>query len=145
MTEIYKTALVAHSAEDMYQLVSDIETYPQFLPWCKSTKILSQHDTEVVASIAMGGAGMEKSFTTANVLKPNEIIEMHLQEGPFSHLYGKWEFQQLGDVGCKVALRMEFEISNTILRLSLEPVFSRIVNSLVDAFVKRADDLYARH
>lgn len=142
MTEIYKTALVAHSAEDMYRLVSDIETYPKFLPWCKATKILSRHDTEVIASIAMGVAGMEKSFTTTNVLQPDKLIEMHLREGPFSHLYGKWEFQQLGDVGCKVALRMEFEISNTILRLSLEPIFTRIVNSLVDAFVKRANDLY---
>lgn len=142
MSEIYKTALVPYSAHSMYDLVNDIESYPQFLPWCKAAKVLSRHEQEIIASIAMGSAGLEKSFTTTNLLQPYQSIEMHLREGPFSHLYGKWEFQQLGEVGCKVALRMEFEISSTILRFSLEPVFSRIVNNLVDAFVKRAGDLY---
>lgn len=144
MTKIHKTAIVPYSAEQMYVLVNDIETYPQFLPWCKSASILSENGTHLVASIAMGISGLEKSFTTNNVLKPNDSIEMRLLEGPFSHLHGFWKFQPLGDDGCKISFDMQFEITNKLLKMTLGPVFSKIVSSLVDAFVKRANELYGK-
>jgi ribosome-associated toxin RatA of RatAB toxin-antitoxin module len=144
VTKIHKTAIVPYSAEQMYVLVNDIETYPQFLPWCKSANILSQNGAHIVASIAMGISGLEKSFTTNNVLKPNDSIEMRLLEGPFSHLHGFWKFQPLGDDGCKISFDMQFEITNKLLKMTLGPVFSKIVNSLVDAFVKRANELYGK-
>jgi ribosome-associated toxin RatA of RatAB toxin-antitoxin module len=144
VTKIHKTAIVPYSAEQMYVLVNDIETYPQFLPWCKSASILSQNGTHIVASIAMGISGLEKSFTTNNVLEPNNSIEMRLLEGPFSHLHGFWKFQQLGHDGCKISFDMQFEITNKLLKMTLGPVFSKIVNSLVDAFVKRANELYGK-
>lgn len=142
MTHIHKTALVQYSAHEMYVLVNDIAKYPEFLPWCKAVKILVQKPEEIVAGITMGGAGLEKSFTTTNRLVPDQRVEMALLEGPFSHLKGLWVFQALGEQGCKISLDMEFEISNKILRLSLSPVFTKIVNNLVDAFIERARKLY---
>lgn len=144
MTKVHKTAIVPYSVEQMYVLVNDIETYPQFLPWCKATQILSQNGQHLTASIAMGIAGLEKSFTTNNVLEPNHSIEMELPDGPFSHLHGFWKFQPLGQEGCKISFDMQFEITNKVLKVSLGPVFSKIVNSLVDAFVKRANELYGK-
>lgn len=128
----------------MYVLVNDIAKYPEFLPWCKAVKILVQKPEEIVASITMGGVGLEKSFTTSNRLVLNQRIEMALLEGPFSHLKGLWVFHALGEQGCKISLDMEFEISNKILRLSLSPVFTKIVNNLVDAFIERARKLYGQ-
>jgi ribosome-associated toxin RatA of RatAB toxin-antitoxin module len=140
---IHKTALVPYSIDNMFTLVSDIRRYPEFLPWCKYVAISSQNDSQVIASITMSRAGLEKSFTTTNVVKTNESIDMRLLEGPFNHLEGRWNFEALGEEGCKISLKMAFEIRNPVLRLSLEPVFTKIVNTLVDAFVKRANELYA--
>jgi ribosome-associated toxin RatA of RatAB toxin-antitoxin module len=141
---IHKTAVVPYPVQDIFALVSNITEYPKFLPWCKAVTVLSQTETGIIANIAMGNIGLEKSFTTQNLIKPNEWIEMRLVEGPFSHLQGYWHFRPLGDKGCKIALSMEFEISNKLLRLALEPVFTMIANSLVDAFVKRAKEVYGK-
>ena len=145
MTGIHKTALVSYTVEEMFTIVNGIREYPNFLPWCKSITIHSESDSEIVATIKMGGAGLEKAFTTTNVIKANEKIEMRLLKGPFSHLEGIWNFQSLGKDGCKVSLDLDFHISNPLLRMSLGPVFSKIANSLVDAFVQRAEELYGNH
>lgn len=147
MTHIHKTAIVPYSAADMYCLVNAIENYPKFLPWCKATIVHRRTDTEIAATIKMGSIALGKAFSTQNVLIPNERIQMHLVEGPFSQLEGLWLFQPLGDddsdvVGCKIALTMDFEISNPLLRKGLTPVFSQIVNNLMDAFIKRAHECY---
>lgn len=142
MKRIHKTALVPHTAQDMFNLVNDIARYPDFLPWCHSAKIITQTEAEITATIVMGGAGLEKTFTTKNIIKPSEWIEMQLIEGPFSHLQGYWNFRPLGDAGCKVSLNLEFAISNKLLGFSLEPLFTKIANTLVDAFVARAHELY---
>lgn len=142
MKRIHKTALVPYSTPHMFELVNDIESYPQFLPWCKSAQILERNEAQIKASIMMGGTGLHKSFTTYNIIKPNEWIEMRLVEGPFSHLQGFWNFHPLGDKGCKISLNLEFEISNRLLRMSLEPIFTQIANNLVDAFVQRAHQCY---
>lgn len=142
MIQINKTALVPYTVHQMFTLVNEITDYPNFLPWCKAVTIHSQTETSIVATIKMGGAGMEKSFTTDNVITPDERIEIRLQKGPFSHLQGHWIFQELGDAGCKVSMQMEFKISNPLLRLSLEPMFTKIINRLVDTFVERANQLY---
>lgn len=149
MTRIQKTALVPYGANDMYDLVSDILGYPNFLPWCQATTIESQNEledtvTRLIATIKMGSMGLGHAFTTTNVLKKNTSIEMELVKGPFSHLQGKWHFRTLGDMGCKISLEMEFEISNKLLSMSLGPVFAKILNSLIDAFIKRANELYGK-
>jgi len=144
VTRIHKTALVPYTTEKMFALVNKITDYPKFLPWCQSVTIHSQNKSEIVATIQMGGAGLEKAFTTTNVIQANKHIEMRLLKGPFSHLLGQWHFHPLGEEGCKVSLNLEFEISTRLLRISLEPVFTKIANTLVDAFVKRANELYGK-
>lgn len=142
MKQIHKSAIVPYSPEQMYVMVAAVDTYPEFLPWCNDAAIVKQEGDKVIASISMGKMGLNKSFTTENILTPHESIEMHLLNGPFQHLYGYWHFQALGTDGCKVTLDMEFEIQNALLRVSLEPVFTTIVNTLIDAFIQRAQQCY---
>lgn len=144
MPTVKKSALVLYSAAEMYALVGDIETYPQFLPWCRSTTILSRNEDEVRATIEMAKGGVHKSFTTCNRMQRHKMIDIRLLEGPFKRLEGYWRFEPLRADASKVSLDMEFEFANQLLRVAVEPVFKQIANSLVDAFCKRAVDLYGK-
>lgn len=144
MATVNKSALVLYSAAEMYRLVEDIETYPKFLPWCRSARILSQDETEVRATIEMAKGGVHKSFTTCNRMARDRRIDIRLLEGPFEHLEGHWRFEPLRADASKVTLDMEFEFASTLLRLAVEPVFKQITNSLVDAFCQRAMEVYGK-
>jgi ribosome-associated toxin RatA of RatAB toxin-antitoxin module len=144
VTKINKSALVPYSAEQMYDLVDNIPAYAEFLPWCQSAEELQRNENEVQGSLFIAHSGLKKSFTTRNTLdKPNRIT-MNLVEGPFKHLQGVWTFSPLGDEGCKVTLDMNFEFSSKLMGLTFGPVFSHMANSLVDAFVQRANDIYGK-
>lgn len=142
MTTMTKSALVSYSAAQMYDLVNDIDAYPRFLPWCRATEVLYRDDDEVRASIEIAKGRINKSFTTRNRLQANKMIEIKLIEGPFKRLEGYWRFQPLRDDACKITLDVDFEFSNAILRMAIGPVFSQIVDSLVDAFCQRATEVY---
>lgn len=142
MTIIKRDALVPYSVTQMYELVNDIDSYPQFLQWCSGATVLSRSDQQVEASLHISHSGLNKAFTTRNILQDGNRIEMHLVEGPFKKLEGVWLFTPLGEQGCKVSLNLEFEFSSKILGLSLGPVFSRIANTLVDSFTQRAVQVY---
>lgn len=144
MATVHKSALVLYSAADMFALVNDVESYPRFLPWCRSARIFSRNPDEILATIQMVKGAVDKTFTTCNRVQQNKMIEMRLLDGPFHHLEGFWRFQVLRQDACKVSLDMEFEFSNKILRLAVGPVFNQIVNSLVDAFCKRAVEVYGK-
>ena len=142
MTTISKTALVHYSPEQMFKLVDDIEAYPEFLPWCGKATELSRAENMVEASLFISHSGLNKEFTTQNKNTAFSKIQMHLVNGPFKKLDGVWLFESLGDEACKVSLNLEFEFSSKIISLTLGPIFSKIANSLVDAFIKRADTVY---
>ena len=142
MAHISKSALVPYAARDMYELVNDIEAYPFFLPWCRSAKILSSSKDEVCASIELSRGGFRKSFTTKNRLQRHKMIEVRLVEGPFRHLHGYWRFAPLREDACKVSLDLSFEISGKLLSVAFGPVFHQIASTLVDAFCKRAKEVY---
>lgn len=144
VTTVSRNALVPYAAGEMYALVDDIEAYPRFLPWCKSTRILSRNEDEVRASIELARGGIQKSFTTCNRNQRNKMIEMRLVEGPFHHLEGFWRFDVLDEQACKVSLDMDFEFSSKLVGLAIGPVFSQIANSLVDAFCQRAVEVYGK-
>lgn len=144
MTSINKSALVPYSPAEMFALVDDIESYPQFLPWCRAARILERTDDEVRATIALSKGGVDKSFTTCNRNQRNKMIEMRLVEGPFQRLEGFWRFDPLGDDGCKVSLDLEFEFASRVLGMVIGPVFSQIANSLVDSFQQRAVAVYGK-
>lgn len=144
MTSIHKSALVPYTPAEMFALVDAIDAYPQFLPWCAGARVLSRSADEVRASIDISKGGVNKTFTTLNRNQPDKMIEMRLLEGPFSRLEGFWRFDPLGEAGCKVCFDLEFEFASRMLGLVVGPVFSQIANTLVDAFEKRAADVYGK-
>lgn len=144
MTTISKSALVAYSAPQMYALVNDIESYPEFLPWCGGSQILSRNEDEIRATVEISHGSLNKAFTTCNRLQKDKMIEMRLEEGPFKRLEGFWRFDILGEQACKVSLDLEFEFKNRLVGLAMGPIFSQIANTLVDAFSKRAVDVYGK-
>lgn len=143
MTTINRHALVPYSPAQMFKLVDDIKSYPEFLPWCAAAREISRNEDEVKASIELAKGTVRKSFTTLNRLQKNKMIEMRLVEGPFRHLEGFWRFDPLDDgQACKVSLDMDFEFSSKLVSMAIGPVFMAVTNSLVDAFVKRAGEIY---
>jgi ribosome-associated toxin RatA of RatAB toxin-antitoxin module len=141
--EIERTALVTHSARDMYRLVLDVPTYPHFLSWCSASTVLEQSDRRQVASLQVAMAGIERTFTTRNELVPGQQISMGLVDGPFRNLSGDWMFTQLGTDGCKISLSLAFEFSSPVLTGAFARGFVRIADRLVADFCARADHVYA--
>ena len=142
MTTVSKSALVPYSSQQMFDLAADVESYPEFLPWCGGATVLSRDGIEVVAEVVIDVKGMRKSFSTINQLVSPDRIDMKLLKGPFSSLSGGWSFHSLKEDACKVSLDLEFGFSNKLLSMTLGPIFSQIADTLVDAFCKRADSLY---
>ncbi len=142
MASISKSALVPYTPAQMFVLVDDIDTYPSFLPWCRDAKVLSRSADEVRATIVLSKGGVEKSFTTRNLIQKDKMIEMRLEEGPFKQLEGFWRFDALGEDGCKISFDLEFEFASRMLDMVVGPVFGQIANSLVDSFHKRAMEMY---
>ena len=144
MTHIDKSALVHYSPSQMFALVADVERYPEFLPWCAETQIFSQTETSLEASLTLAVAGIRHSFTTRNAIDKPHSMGLQLVEGPFSELQGQWTFKALGDSACKIALEIQFEFSNPLLRHTLGPLFSEINKRLIDAFIQRAEVIYGK-
>lgn len=142
MREVNRSAIVPHAARAMFDLVNDVARYPEFLPWCKSTRILEETESLMRASIEVSRGGVHKSFTTRNTLNAPERILLELEEGPFRKLRGEWRFQALKEDACKVTLHIEFEFSSRVMSLVFGPVFNSICETMLDAFVRRAKELY---
>lgn len=143
MPLISRQSLVMYSPAEMYALINDISAYPEFLPWCRSSQILTQTDDVIEASVEIAKGSLNKTFATRNLLQKNKMIEMKLLEGPFKHLEGYWRFKPLKDPSaCKVTLDLEFEFNSKIMALAVGPIFSKIANTLVDSFCKRAVTVY---
>jgi ribosome-associated toxin RatA of RatAB toxin-antitoxin module len=142
MKTVHRNALVMHSAEQMYSLVNDIESYSKFLPWCGGSRILSCTSEEIVASLDIAKAGVKKTFTTRNRLVENQRVEMALVDGPFQCLAGSWSFSALSAEACKIELDLEFEFSGQLMAMILGPIFNEAANTMVAAFCKRADEIY---
>lgn len=142
MTQINRSALVLHTAEQMFDLVNDVQRYPEFLPWCASTELISETEQELVATLHLAKSGLKYSFTTRNQLQRPRRMEIGLVKGPFSNLTGIWTFTPLSDEASKVELHMTFEFSGKLTGMAMSKVFNSVATTLVDAFVSRADKIY---
>ncbi len=140
MRKISRSALVPYSASQMYTLVEDVESYPDFLPWCSDAELHWREGDVLEGSVEMHRAGLRRRFRTRNTMRQDEAIDMTLVDGPFSHLSGGWQFRALGTAGCKVSLELEFEVRSRTTDRLLGHYFEEICNSLVDAFVRRAGE-----
>ncbi|MBS0286270.1 MAG: type II toxin-antitoxin system RatA family toxin [Proteobacteria bacterium] len=142
MTIIHKSARVPFSAQQMFDLVNDVASYPHFLPWCSRTHIAEQSAHHMEASMHISKGPLSKAFTTINRLTPYERIDMHLKKGPFKQLKGIWQFETLEN-GSKVSFQLTFEFNNPVLAFTAGPIFNQVANSLVEAFTLRAHEIYA--
>ena|SRR5262245_491346 len=144
MSTVTRSAIVNHSARDMFALVSEVESYPSFLPWCDRASVAEREPGRTVATLHINFHGLKEEFTTENRDRPGESIEMKLVSGPFRSLEGGWRFTPLSSAACKVELDLRYELASGLLDRVLGKVFDEIAGSLVDAFARRADQLFGR-
>jgi ribosome-associated toxin RatA of RatAB toxin-antitoxin module len=137
-----RSALVAFTPAQMYALVNDVARYPEFLPWCVSAQVEDLSPTELLAAVkvAKGVVGMQ--FTTRNTLRPDAEILMQLAEGPFSRLTGRWNFDAVGERGSRVLFKVDFEFKSRMMAVAFNSMFQSVCDSIVDAFVLRAQSVY---
>jgi ribosome-associated toxin RatA of RatAB toxin-antitoxin module len=156
MKHVHKSVLLWYSPREMYGLVTDVQAYPQFLPWCDRAEVIQSHDDGVTARLHIAFAGVHQAFTTRNVNDPCGSVTMKLVDGPFSQLEGTWRFSPLQKPGqpadaaadpadapaCKVEFSLAYAFSSRALSLVVSPVFDRIANTFMEAFVKRAEQVH---
>lgn len=144
MRRISRQALVPYPPEQMFALVDDIPSYPDFLPWCRSAEVLERSASEVIARLDVHKGPLHARFTTRNRLEPPGLILLELVEGPFRTLEGEWKFTAIADKGSRIDLTLAVAFANPVNAWLLEPVFEHTCSSLVDAFVTRARTLNGR-
>ena len=142
MSDVVRSVIVGYTPAQMFALVDAVEDYPKFLPWCGSTAVSHRDERTTKATIVLRYRGLRQEFTTLNTKDPPLEIRLGLVEGPFRRLDGVWRFSPLSDRGCKVELRLQYEFSSRMLEKLVGPVFDHVSNTLVDAFAKRAGQLY---
>lgn len=143
MKEITRSAIVEHSAAEMYRLVDDVESYPQFLPWCREARVETIGGKRH-ATLTVGLRAIRQSFTTVNEGLPGEAIDLRLVEGPFKRFKAAWRFTPLSESACEIVYTMHYEFSSRVIGKLLEPLFDQIADTMVDAFTRRADELHPR-
>jgi len=140
--EARRTVLVAHAAERMFDLIEAAEFYPAFLPWCASATVLQRDDAVVVARLQVAYMGAKFEFTTRNPKRRPEFMAIGLEEGPFQRFEGTWNLKPLASWGCRIEFALSYDFANTVMGSLASPVFHRIADTLVDAFIQRADRVY---
>ncbi len=144
MKRIARSAIVEHGAAEMYALVEHVEAYPEFLPWCRRSRVLSRSAGRTEATLAVGLRGLSYEFTTRNVNHPPEAIDLELVQGPFRRFAAHWRFIALGAQASRIEFSMEYEFSGPLVSRALGPLFEGIANTMVDAFKRRADPLHGK-
>jgi ribosome-associated toxin RatA of RatAB toxin-antitoxin module len=149
MKKVNKSVLIWYSPQEMFALVTDVAHYAEFLPWCDQARVLEQDEQGMTAEVGISFGGMRKSFVTRNthsVLDDGgRQVSIRLIKGPFSRLEGNWMFRPVGDGSqraCRVELQLDYGFDNLALAAVVGPVFDRIAGSMVDAFIKRAEQVY---
>lgn len=142
MTTITRSALVMHTADQMFNLVNDVRRYPEFLNGCEKTHVIDEGEGFIEAELTISKAGVNQSFSTHNTLERPHRMEMKLLDGPFSRFHGIWRFDALSDEACKVSLDLDFEMGSRVTGMAMAAVFKQVANMMVDSFVKRAAEVY---
>jgi ribosome-associated toxin RatA of RatAB toxin-antitoxin module len=141
--QVKRSALLPYAASALFEIVNDVRSYPEFLPWCKHAEVLEETDRVLTATLSLSGRGIKESFTTRNTLIPDERINLELVSGPFQSLSGYWQFTPLGDSGCRVDLNLTFQFGGMaqVFGGPFTRVFTRAADQLVNAFCTRAQAL----
>lgn len=142
MHSVERSVLVPYSAAQMFDLVADVDRYPEFMPWCGGSEVAWRDEHGMQASVTISLAGLKQTFTTRNIHEYPSLIKLTLVDGPFSALTGQWQFLALSDTACKVVFTLEYEFSSRTLEKLIGPIFNRIANSFIDSFTQRAEACY---
>lgn len=142
MPTVKRSVIVPYTPEQMFDLVSDVARYPEFMPWCGGADVMEQDESGMIASIMIRIARISQNFTTKNTHDYPNRIQLELVDGPFSNLTGDWTFAPLGEDGCKIDFVMQYEFSSRTLEMVIGPIFNRIATSFIDSFTQRANELY---
>jgi ribosome-associated toxin RatA of RatAB toxin-antitoxin module len=139
---VERSAIVPFTPAQMFDLVNDVASYPQFLPWCSASRVQECSATERIASMHIERGVLRSQFSTRNHLQPPAEILMHLIDGPFRTLTGQWRFDPIGDRGARVSFRVEFEFRNPLTAIAFNAAFESMCGTIVDAFAARAREIY---
>ena len=138
MSSFNKQVTVPYTAEQMYDLVNDINAYPKFIPFCISSEVHEEQDHKLRATIKIAKGKIGFGFTTLNTMEKGRSISMNLENGPFKSLKGVWRFTPSGTHECIISLHFDFEFSNKLLGVALGGLFKQLCDSMVEAFRKQA-------
>ena len=141
MPTVRKSVIVPRPAATMFALVDDVESYPQFLPWCASASVSERTEKVTLARLDIDYHGLTSHIETRNVKHPPERMDLGFVEGPFERFKGRWLFARLGDDGCRVEFSLDYAFSSAAFEGVLGPVFGHIIETLVDRFVERAESM----
>ncbi len=144
MPSLERSEIVPFSPDQMYALVMDVESYPEFLSWCGHGRILSEEEDSIIAELTLQYQGIHISFVTRNRFQRNRLVEMELVRGPFRFLEGIWSFESLPEDGTRVHLSLGFEFANRVFSFMLRPIFHQAVDTLVSDFCRRAYELHGQ-
>ncbi|WP_226642829.1 type II toxin-antitoxin system RatA family toxin [Microbulbifer variabilis] len=144
MTEIERSALVMYSAEQMFDLVNDVASYPQFLPGCRGAEILYRDEETLEARLDLSRAGIRQSFTTRNQLVRPTNMTLTLVDGPFENFTGHWTFTPLAESACKVTFSLSFAMKSRLIAAAAGKLFSDLANQMVAVMCTRAEEIYGK-
>ncbi|MGH8250885.1 MAG: type II toxin-antitoxin system RatA family toxin [Steroidobacteraceae bacterium] len=142
MREVQRSAILPFTAAQIYGLVTDVERYPEFLPWCTGARILADDREYVTVRLSLARGIVRGSFTTRNRLVPDRSVEMSLIDGPFDRLEGRWDFTPIAEAGTRAELQLRFQTRGVVGGIALGSVFEMICNQLIDAFGRRAREVF---
>lgn len=147
MKHVRKSVLLWYSPVEMYELVTAVDDYPAFLPWCDRAEVLERHRDGVTARLGLAYMGVRHSFTTRNHHRPGQSVRVELVDGPFSQLDGTWLFKPIGKAGaeqqaCRIEFDLRYAFASRSLEIVVSPVFDKVADTFVDSFVKRAEGVY---
>ncbi len=142
MPSLERSALVHYSAQQMFDLVNDIEAYPLYMDGCSEARILRREADWLEARLTLGKGGVTQGFVTRNKLEPPVRMTMELVDGPFSRFQGQWSFTPLREDACRVSFRLDFEFKNRLLGLAAGKLFENLANRQVDTLCARARQVY---
>ncbi|MBX9867182.1 MAG: type II toxin-antitoxin system RatA family toxin [Burkholderiales bacterium] len=144
MLNISKSVITPFTPAQMYALVSDIENYKNYLPWCPSSQVLKRDGNKITGRVDISYLKVKAHFTTENINCENQRIDLSLVDGPFKHLKGHWLFTPLGTTGCKIEFKLDYAFSNFIIQKVIGTVFEMVIKNIVDSFVKKAHEIYRK-
>ena len=138
MKKIYKEEEINVNVPIIFNLINNIEEYPLFLPWCTRTEVTKELDNIQIGKIFISKSFISWNFSTRNITEKNKSITLSLIDGPFDDLYGKWSFKKIDENNTLVSLEINYKFKSSLIELSIEPIFTSIMNSILDSFVDQA-------